>query len=147
MSNLLLLAAVFIGTLGVLLGGYLFINRKTFAQADAALQRLRERDRQTPDSTRSILRESNVSDLPALDRLLAGRGVTAIVAEQLQRAGLEDITPAAFILRVIISTFVGFLLGTFFRGPVVGVLGAVVGFMGPIWWLTSKQKKRISLFR
>jgi tight adherence protein B len=147
MGQLLLLAAVFIGTVGVLIGGYLFINRKTLAQADAALERLRERDRQTPDSVRSILRESNVSDLPALDRLLAGRGVTAIVAEQLQKAGLEDVTPAAFILRVAIFTFAGFALGTLYRGAIVGVLGAVVGFVGPVWWLTGKQKKRIALFR
>jgi tight adherence protein B len=131
----------------VLIGGYLFINRRTLAQADAALQRLRERDRQTPDSVRSILRESNVSDLPALDRLLAGRGITAIVAEQLQKAGLETTTPAAYILRVAIATFLGFALGSLYRGPVVGVLGAVIGFVAPVWWLTSKQKKRISLFR
>jgi tight adherence protein B len=147
MGLLLVLAAVFIGTVGVLIGGYLFINRRTLAQADAALERLRERDRQTPDSVRSILRESNVSDLPALDRLLAGRGVTAVVAEQLQKAGLEETTPASFILRVAISTFAGFLLGTLYRGTVVGVLGAVIGFMAPVWWLNGKQKKRISLFR
>jgi tight adherence protein B len=147
MGQLLVLAAVFIGTVGVLIGGYLFINRRTLAQADAALERLRERDRQTPDSVRSILRESNVSDLPALDRLLAGRGITAVVAEQLQKGGLEQTTPASFILRVVISTFVGFLLGTLYRGAIVGVLGAVIGFMIPVWWLTSKQKKRVALFR
>jgi tight adherence protein B len=147
MGQLLLLAAVFIGTVGVLIGGYLFINRRSLAQADAALERLRERDRHTPDSVRSILRESNVSDLPALDKLLAGRGITAIVAEQLQKAGLEEMTPAAFILRVAIGTFVGFALGSLYRGAVVGVLGAVIGFAIPVWWLTSKQKKRISTFR
>src|SRR5436190_359039 len=98
MGQILLLAAVFIGTVGVLIGGYLFINRRTLAQADAALDRLRERDRAAPDSIRSILRESNVSDLPALDRLLAGRDVTAIISEQLQKAGLEQTTPASFIL-------------------------------------------------
>jgi tight adherence protein B len=147
MGQLLVLAAVFIGSVGLLIGGYLFINRRTLAQADAALERLRERDRQTPDSVRSILRESNVSDLPALDRLLAGRGVTAFVAEQLQKAGLEQTTPAAFLLRVAISTFAGFALGTLYRGAILGILGAVIGFVIPVWWLTSKQKKRISLFR
>jgi|SRR5688500_872352 len=147
MGQLLLLAAVFIGTVGVLIGGYLFINRRTLAQADAALQRLRERDRATPDSVRSILRESNVSDLPALDRILAGRGVTSLVAEQLQKAGLDTVTPASFILRVIIAAAIGFTLGSLYRGLPVGILGLVIGFMSPIWWLRSKQKKRISLFR
>lgn len=147
MGQLLLLAAVFIGTVGVLIGGYLFINRRTLAQADAALERLRERDRATPESTRSILRESKLSDLPALDRLLAGRGVTAVVAEQLQKAGLDQMTPASFILRVLVSSVVGFALGALYRGLPVGILGGVIGFMIPIWWLRGRQKKRVSLFR
>jgi tight adherence protein B len=147
MGQLLLLAAVFIGTVGVLIGGYLFINRRTLAQADAALERLRDRDRATPDSVRSILREANVSDLPALVKLLAGRDITAAVTEQLQKAGLEQTTPASFILRIIVSTVVGFVLGWLYRGPVVGFLFGFIGFAIPIWWLRGKQKKRISLFR
>ena len=147
MGQLLLLAGVFIAVVGVLIGGYLFINRRTLAQADAALDRLRERDRSTPDSVRSILREANVSDLPALDKLLAGRGITSVVTEQLQRAGLEQTTPASYILRVVVSTGIGFVLGWLFRGAIVGFLGGVVGFLIPVWWLRGKQKKRISAFR
>jgi tight adherence protein B len=147
MGQLLLLAGVFIATVGVLIGGYLFINRRSLAQADAALERLRERDRSTPDSVRSILRDSNVSELPALDKLLAGKDVTALVAEQLQKGGLEQTTPASFILRVVVSSAAGFFLGTLFRGPIVGLLGLFVGFLIPIWWLRGKQKKRISMFR
>jgi len=147
MGQLLLLAGVFIAVVGVLIGGYLFLNRRALAQADAALDRLRERDRSTPDSVRSILREANVSELPALDKLLAGRGVTAVVTEQLQRAGLEQTTPASYILRVIVATGVGFVLGWLFRGAIVGFLGGFVGFLIPVWWLRGKQKKRISMFR
>src|SRR5215831_5566298 len=147
MGQLLLLAGVFIAVVGVLIGGYLFINRRTLAQADAALDRLRERDRNTPDSVRSILREANVSDLPALDKLLAGRGVTAIVSEQLQRAGLEQTTPASYILRIVVTTGIGFVLGWVFYGAVLGLFGGFVGFLIPVWWLRGKQKKRISAFR
>jgi tight adherence protein B len=147
MGQLLLLAGVFIAVVGVLIGGYLFINRRTLAQADAALDRLRERDRSTPDSVRSILREANVSDLPALDKLLAGRGITSVVAEHLQRAGLEQTTAASYILRVVVAAGIGFVLGWLFRGAVVGFLGGVIGFLIPVWWLRGKQKKRISTFR
>jgi tight adherence protein B len=147
MGQLLLLAAVFIGTVGVLIGGYLYINRRTLAQADAAMERLRERDRHTPDSVRSILRGENVSDLPALDRILAGRGITSYVAEQLQKAGLDTTTPASYVLRVIVSGAIGAILGSLYRGLPVAILGLVVGVLIPIWWLKSKQKKRISLFR
>jgi tight adherence protein B len=147
MGQLLLLAAVFIGVVGVLIGGYLFINRRALAQTDAALDRLRERDRGTPEGVRSILRESNVSTLPALDRLLAGRGITSFVAEQIQKGGLDTMTPASFILRVIIGMVIGFTLGWLYQGAIIGLLGAVIGFMIPIWWLNGKQKKRVSLFR
>ena len=87
MQLLLILAAVFLGTVGVLIGGYLYVNRSRLSAADAAMRRLRARDGQTPTSARSIIRDANVSDLPALDRFLAGRGITAFVAEQLQKAG------------------------------------------------------------
>jgi len=67
MSQLLILAAVFLGTVGVLIGGYLFINRSRLSAADTALRRLREREGSAPTSARSIIRDLNVSDLPALD--------------------------------------------------------------------------------
>jgi tight adherence protein B len=146
MSQLLLLAAVFLGTVGVLIGGYLFINRKRLSDADAAMRRLRARERNTPASARSIIREANVSDLPALDRLLAGRGVTAFVAEQQQKAG-ETGTPASFLLRLGVFTLIGFALGSLYRGPIVGFLGAVIGFMIPVVLLRGKKAKRLAQFR
>ena len=146
MTQLLILAAVFLGTVGVLIGGYLYVNRQRLSAADAAMRRLRERDGNTPASARSIIREANVSDLPALDRLLAGRGITSWIAEQIQRAG-DNGTPGAFVLRVIVFTILGYLIGWIFRGSIVGLLGAVIGFMMPITLLRSKQRKRLSMFR
>ncbi len=146
MSQLLILAAVFLGTVGVLIGGYLFINRSRLSAADTALKRLREREGNTPTSVRSIIRDANVSDLPALDRFLAGRGVTSFVAEQLQKSGNNG-TPGAFLLRLAVFTAIGFAIGAMLRGPIVGVLGAVIGFMMPITLVRTKQKKRLSLFR
>lgn len=146
MSQLLILAAVFLGTVGVLIGGYLYINRSRLSAADAALRRLREREGSTPTSARSIIRDAHVSDLPVLDRLLAGRGLTAFVAEQLQKAG-DHGTPGAFLLRLTIFTVVGFAIGALLRGPVVGALGAVVGFIMPVTLLRGRQKKRLSKFR
>ena len=146
MSQLLILAAVFLGTVGVLIGGYLFINRSRLSAADTALKRLRDREGSTPSSTRSIIRDANVSDLPALDRFLAGRGITAFVAEHLQKAGQMG-TPGAFLLRLAVFVAIGFALGAMLRGPIVGALGAVVGFIIPVSLLRGKQNKRLSLFR
>ena len=146
MSQLLILAAVFLGTVGVLIGSYLFVNRKRLSAADTALRRLREREGPTPGSVRSIIREVNVSNLPALDRFLAGRGLTSLVAEQLQKAG-DNSTPAAFMLRVAVFTALGFAIGAMVRGPIVGALGAIVGFLIPVTLMRGKQKKRLSVFR
>jgi len=146
MSQLLILAAVLLGTVGVLIGGCLFIKRTRLSATDAALRRLREREGSAPTSARSIIRDLNVSDLPALDRFLAGRGITSLVAEQLQKAGQTG-TPGAFLLRVCIYVAIGFAIGVFLRGAIVGFLGAVVGFVIPISLLRGAQKKRLSLFR
>src|SRR5690242_18445286 len=109
MGQLVLLAGVFLGTVGLLVGAYLFANRRKLSATDAALERLRKADQADAGGVRSILRRANVSELPALDRLLAGRGVTAMVAEQMQKAGLIG-TPASFILRIVISTVFGFVV-------------------------------------
>jgi tight adherence protein B len=146
MSQLLILAAVFLGTVGVLIGGYLFVNRQRLSAADAAMRRLREREGNTPASARSIIRDANVSDLPALDRLLAGRGITSWIAEQIQKAG-DNGTPGAFVLRVGVFAMLGYLIGWIFRGGIVGFLGGVIGFMLPIMLLRAKQRKRIGMFR
>ena len=99
MTQLLILAAVFLGTVGVLIGGYLFVNRRGCRAADAALSAVcasaKDLHRRARGASSATL---NVSDLPALDRLLAGRGITSVVAEQLQRGGADG-TPGAFLLR------------------------------------------------
>ena len=146
MGQLILLAGVFLGTVGLLIGAYLYINRRSLSAADAALERLRRGEQLGEGGVRSIVRAANVSELPALDRLLAGRGVTAIVAEEMQKAGLIG-TPASFILRVALSIALGFTIGFVFSGGVFGLLGGVAGFLVPILWLRSKQKKRLSAFR
>jgi tight adherence protein B len=145
MSQLVVLAAVFLGTVGVLIGAYLFINRRALTAADTALERLRD-TQQAPTTMRSILRDVNVSDLPVLDRILAGRGITAVIAEQMQNAGLTD-TPASFMLRAAVVMAVCFVLGTFWGGLLVGMPGLVVGLVLPIMWLKYRQRKRLSEFQ
>jgi tight adherence protein B len=144
--QLLILALVFVGTLGVVVGAYVITNRRTLATHDAALRRLREVD-ETPESIRSILRDTNVSNVPMLDRLLAGREVTRTVTVQLQRAGL-DMTPGSFLLRLSISAVAGMVLSrmisTAFVTPVIGVL---LGAALPLLWLRSKQRARLKTFQ
>ena len=118
MFELLTLAFVFLGTIALLVGTWTFLNRSSLTVSDAALERLREVE-QAQDAARSILRDESVSTLPALDRLLGGRAVTARLADRLQRAGLE-MSPGVFVLASGIAAFGVMILGRVFTGSVLG---------------------------
>ena len=96
MLQFLTLIAVFLGTTGLLYGGYIFLNRRKLAASDAMMERLREVEQATVAS-QSILRSDTVSDLPALDRLLASRKWTVTLAGRLARAG-SKMSPGSFCL-------------------------------------------------
>ena len=107
MSQLLVLALVFLGTVGLLVGAFVFVNRRSLTAGDTALARLRGADRSIVSrSARSILRDENVSDLPWFDRLLTGRGLTTLLTNDLLSAGLT-MTPGNFLLRVGVSALSG----------------------------------------
>jgi len=144
--QLLILALVFLGTLGVIVGAYVIANRRALATNEAAIRRLREVD-ETPESVRSILRDTNVSDVPMLDRLLAGREVTQALTIQIQRAGI-DMTPGSFMLRLSISAFVGMLIGRAVASALVTpLLGLLAGAAVPLLWLRRKQSSRLKNFQ
>jgi tight adherence protein B len=145
--QLLLLVLVFLGTLSVLVGGYVFINRRSLAASDAALERLREIEQAGPAAARNILRDESVSDLPRFDRFLAGRDLTDVLAQQLLRAG-SRMTPGSFLLRAGISTLVGLIVGRMASNLLVtAIIGAVVGATIPFIWLRIRKAKRLKLFQ
>src|SRR5512145_2457889 len=109
MAMLLTLALVFLGTIGLLVGTWTFLNRGSLTASDAALERLREVE-QAQDAARSILRDESVSTLPALDRLLGGRELTSRLTAKLQNAGIE-MTAGSLVLGLGISAFGFMMLG------------------------------------
>jgi tight adherence protein B len=146
MLQLLILALVFLSTVGLMVGGYVFINRRSLEASDAAVERLREIEH-APTAARSILRESSVSDVPIFDRLLAGRDVTQVLAHQIQRAGLT-MTPGSFLLRVGVSGMLGLVIGRFVSSAFLAwVVGATVGTAIPLLWLRMKQASRLRAFQ
>jgi tight adherence protein B len=145
--QLLILALVFLGTLSVLVGGYVFINRRSLATSDAALERLRDIEQAGTQAARNILRNESVSDLPFFDRFLAGRDLTEILAQQLQRAG-SPMTPGSFLLRGAITTLVGLIIGRMVSQLLVTpLLGALVGAALPLAWLRLRQGRRLRTFQ
>jgi tight adherence protein B len=146
MAELLTLALVFLGTIGVLVGGWTYLNRSSLTASDAALQRLREVE-QAQDAARNILRDESVSSLPMLDRLLGGREITTRLTQKLQSAGV-DMTPGSLVLGMGVSALFMMVIGRWMLGSIIGAaIGTGIGLFLPILWLGSKERKRLNSFQ
>ncbi len=146
MSTLIVLALVFLGTVGILVGAYVFANRQALTASDAALERLRDTETGTI-TLRGILRDARVSELPILERFLAGKGITTWIAEQLMMAGVE-MTPGSFLLRCGVGAVIGLALGQLVvQSGVIALLLLIFGAIAPILWLRAKRSKRTSTFQ
>ena len=146
MAELLTLALVFLGTIGLLVGTWTFLNRSSLTASDAALERLRDVE-QAQDAARNILRDESVSSLPGLDRLLGGRDVTARLTQKLQNAGV-DMTPGSLVLGMGISALLMMVIGRSITGSIIGAaIGTGIGLFLPIFWLGMKETKRLFTFQ
>jgi len=148
-NQLLVLALVFLGTAGVLVGAFVFLNRRALETSQAAIERLRDsEDRAVTQATiRSIIRNARASDLPAFDRVLAGKGITAWLAEETLMAGM-NITAGNFILRSLVSAVAAFLLVNLIVGyPPFAFFGAALGLFIPFLYIRFKRQKRINKFQ
>jgi tight adherence protein B len=146
MLELLTLALVFLGTIGLLVGTWTFLNRSSLTASDAALERLREVE-QAQDAARSILRDESVSSVPALDRLLGGREVTARLAQKLQNAGV-DMTPGSLVLAMAVSALGLMVVARAIVGGFISAaVGTAIGAILPLYWLGMKERKRLHVFQ
>lgn len=140
--QIIILAAVFLATLGIIVGTYLFVNRRALAEAEAVRSRLHGDTLVAGPQT--ILKDDAVSTLPFLDRLLKGRNVTDVVQLRLQRAGSEQ-KPGVFMLFSALLGVVGLALGAragFLLSIVIGTIAALL----PWVWLGYAQRKRVAKF-
>ncbi|HJU91068.1 MAG TPA: type II secretion system F family protein [Gemmatimonadaceae bacterium] len=137
--ELLLLAGVFVATIVVVVGAYVFYNRRTLDAATRARDRLDSAAEAA--RTASLLRDDAVSQLALLNRILAGRSFTEELTEQLRRAGV-NVTAGAFLLTIIFASVVGIAFGAMIRGLLGAVLLGSFGGLLPVFWLRRRQKKR-----
>jgi tight adherence protein B len=143
--QILVLGGVFIGTLVLMVGLYVFVNRRRFAAAEAARARLENGDDRAAVVLPGILKEDSVSESPLLNQLLLGRGWVADLERSLELAGTQ-IKPGRFLMTMAMLASVGLLLGMTWRGPAVGIAGLVVGAWSPVLWLKRKRKSRRDAF-
>lgn len=141
---ILLLAAVFIGTLALLIGGYIFFNRDHLAAMEIARRRLRG-ETETTEPVPSLLKDDRVSGVPFLNRLLSGRDWITSMRQQLEQAGLTML-PGAFILLVVASGFAGTLIGARMESGLLALIFTALGWAGPIMWIRYRRKKRLDAF-
>jgi len=140
--QIIVLAAVFLATLGVIVGAYLFVNRRALAEAEAVRARLHGETLIAGPQT--ILKDDAVSTVPFLDRLLKGRNLTEVIDTRLQRAGSAQ-KPGVFLLLSALLAVVGLALGARAGFLLAIILAAILGFF-PWLWLGHTQRKRIAAF-
>lgn len=139
----LVLLAVFAGTMLLIVATYVLVNRRRLAAADAL------RDRLAPaavsGASATILKDDKASDIAAFDRLLAGKGLTAALSQQLERAGTR-MSVGEFILLSAFCGGVGLLLGRRF-GVLAMPLFAVLLGAAPYFVIKRKQVTRLKAFQ
>jgi tight adherence protein B len=142
----LVLLGVFVATVSLCLGAYIFIHRRQFAAAELARARL---GGDSPDAallpSANILRDTSASELELLDRLLTGKATTARLARALQRAG-SAAKPGTFVLALGIGAVSGALAGSVLGSDLSVPLG-LVGLAVPVLWLKQRQHRRLAAFQ
>lgn len=137
----IVLLSVFLGALLLVVGAFVFINRRRLSAADAARIRVGEAGGiLRSDVPLSILRDERVSDVKAINELLSGRNLTLQLERELTHAGSRQ-KPGEFLLFTLLSAMVGLTLFQFIIGGLASLVGAVA--VGAVPWLLVKRRQGI----
>lgn len=141
----LVLVLVFAGAMLLVVGSFVFINRRRLSAADAA--RIRVGDGggiMRSDVPLSILRDERVSDVKAINELLTGRNITLRLERELTHAGSRQ-KPGEFLLFTLLSGMIGLTLMQFLVGGFSSLTGLLLA--GVPWVLLKRrQTKRRKAF-
>src|SRR5688572_294719 len=141
--QLLILAGVFFGLVFLIVAIYGVVNRESLEASEAAREQLRTGASGSVAAV-SILRDDRSSEIPFLNKLLAGRALTTSIAIQLERAG-SDLKAGKFLLASLAFSVLGLVFGQ--RYGLVGSLAfAAIGLFIPYLWLRRKQSTRERAF-
>ncbi|GJG86425.1 hypothetical protein tb265_16060 [Gemmatimonadetes bacterium T265] len=145
--QLVVLAAVFCASLLLVVGAYAFVNRRRLS--DEALVRQRLLGGLAPAVVAlpdQIIRgKRSASAVAFFNRLLEGKGPTAALQAQLDRAG-STMTVGTFVLATALGAVVAAFVGTRLVGPAAGAALAAAGALVPLAVLKQRQGKRARQF-
>jgi tight adherence protein B len=142
----IVLTLVFLGSLFLVIGGFVFLNRRRLASVDTARLRVGESGgilRGTAPT--SILRDERVSEIRVLNELLSGKGFTLQLERELARAGSRQ-RPGEFLLFSLVGAMAGLTIGMFIGGVLFAVLGLLLGALVPTTLLSRRQRLRSKSF-
>src|SRR5215218_10001882 len=136
--QLLILAAVFFGLVFLIVAVYGLVNRESLEASEAAREQLRMGGGGSIAAI-NILRDDRSSEIPFLNKLLAGRALTTTITDLLERAG-SDQKAGPFLLMSLAMSVGGLLFGQRW-GMLGSVLLAVAGLFLPFLWMKRKKAK------
>lgn len=137
--QMLVLFAVFFGTALLLLGLYVYVNRRRLEATAALKARLTPG---APPADVNILRDIRKSAVPLLDRLLSGRSLTVFIERAIERSGMRW-TVGEFAIASALIASMGLLVGQRF-GVVVAIAAATVGLLLPTILLQVQRRRRVA---
>lgn len=146
----LTLLLVFIGTGGILVGFFVFLNRRRLAAEAEARSQLLGR---SPTGLTigaagptTILRDERVADVAVLEKLLSGKGITEWAKHELELAGSTR-NPGEFLLGCLVGAVLGaFVGGRFLGGPVGVAIGTALGGLVPVGMVRRQAATRVKKF-
>jgi tight adherence protein B len=141
---LLVLVGVFLGTLLLIIAGYVLVNRRQLIAADAFRARLAPAQAGGA-VTSSILKEEKASDIGTLNRMLEGKDFTAAISAQLYKAG-SKLSVGEFVLMSLVAASIGFFIGRrlgVFAAPLVALAFASLPYLN----LKRKAAGRLKQFQ
>ena len=147
----LTLLLVFVGTGGILVGFFVFLNRRRLsAEAEARSQLMgRSPTGLTIGGTvgpTTILRDERVAESEVLDKLLSGKGITEWAKHELELAGSTR-NPGEFLLGCLVGAVLGAFVGGRFLGGAVGVaIGTALGGLVPVGLVRRQAATRVKKF-
>lgn len=147
-GQVLILAAVFAGTVLLLVGAFAFVNRRRLSDEERARARLLHGGVLPSDDLiqASILKDERMSDVRFIDRLLAGKSLPQRVAEELARAGSRR-NVGEFALGCVAAGVLGAYVGLTYLGGAVGAaLGLAGGAAVPVLLLRNAKSRRARKF-
>jgi tight adherence protein B len=137
---------IFLGILALALAAGIWVFREDLARRQALAQRLRDMEpRQAALPLKVLWRDSSLSTIPLLDRLLKALPRVSDVQLLLLQAG-NPCNLGALVLMSGIVAILGCLLGLWRDSGLLALALAMLGALAPLAWLRFLRKKRLQAF-